>query len=303
MSEITKKESACCALAEKLGARIADLDVELRRPDHRSFRKLAEAIGLPGQKSVIERHKKGCLRIGQGYDVPPVKDPPPGRTVRVESVPAVSQGQSASAGTLATSVTRARAPEPSKGSKTLLERTAHIVSQMSAGTWDSARDIGRCAAAWGLHEQTVRDEVRVIYAARRLNRGDVEAREEESLAFYTWQVEDLQATLADDLTPDEKGRIHARITEVRSRMDSIVIPKVGGGRGFSPDDPEFARAVGQYVEAVNATLEDAAGIGLDVADIPPEHVERVLRAARKRLDERLAALVEPALVNAADAVR
>jgi hypothetical protein len=129
-----------------------------------------------------------------------------------------------------------------------------------------------------------------------------EERLAEAVRLYDWQIRDLTDRLRGIREPAEAARLHARITDARAKLDATqgILAKQGGD---VTQHPEFARAVGQYVEAVNATLEDAAGIGLDVADIPPEHVERVLRAARKRLDERLAALVEPALVNAADAVR
>jgi hypothetical protein len=129
-----------------------------------------------------------------------------------------------------------------------------------------------------------------------------EERLAEAVRLYDWQIRDLTDRLRGIRDPAEAARLHARITDARAKLDATqgTLAKHGGD---VTQHPEFARAVGQYVEAVNATLEDVAGIGLDVADIPTEHVERVLRAARRRLDERLAALVEPALVNAADAAR
>lgn len=290
----------CCAFAQRLPPeRLAALNDELRRPDHRSFRKLAAWLGADGMKSAIERHKHKCLGITT-LRVPPVQDPPPAKAARVdpESVPPDRGTVLGHPGTVAPGPTKSRAPVSHKSATSLEERHAYIQTQLASGTWDSARDIDRCAEMWGLHPDSVRHTVRHVLAGRRVNRGDVEAREEESLAFYAWQVDDLRDSLNDCDRVDDRAKVHARLTEVRARMDSIAIPRGGAAGGSSAE--EFTRAVGQYVEAVNATLEDVAGVGLDVADIPAEHIERVLRAARAKLDARLAALVEPALVNAAN---
>lgn len=281
--------SACCSLAEKLGGRrLADLDAELRTHAHRSFRKLAEAFGVPGQKSAVERHKHRCLRVGEPFDVPEVKDPP----VRgpVQTVPEVSQGQRPEAGIPAESVSRGRAPETVTPAKTLLERTAYVVSQMAAGTWDSPRDIPRCAETWGLHPQSVRDEVRVIFAARRLDRGDVEQREEESLAFYAWQLEDLRAVLTDCTDPEEKAKVHARITEVRGRMD--LVGGLGGKATVNNfnfgTDQRFIDAARRYVDTVQDVLASAAAIAARLGAVDPDVVAAVLAEAEALLDERLA---------------
>lgn len=292
--------SACCSLAEKIGGRrLVDLDKELRTQGHRSFRKLAEAFGAPGQKSAVERHKRQCLRLGQPFEVPEVKDPPEMPRAKVDAVPEVSQGQAGTVGTVEGYASRARAPEPPKPATSLPERVSHVVSQMAAGTWDSARDIPRCAASWGMAEGTLRNEVRVVFAARRVNRGDVTAIEEESLAFYAWQVEDLQAVLLDCVEPEEKVKIHARITEVRARMDAILI---GTKTHAKVDvnllgDPGFVEAAKRYVETVQGVLAAADAIAGRLS-IPPALVGSVLSAAADLLSERLAtATREPALLT------
>lgn len=129
-----------------------------------------------------------------------------------------------------------------------------------------------------------------------------EERLAEAVNLYAWQIGDLTRRLVGCADPGEAARLHARITDARAKLDATQAALAKNGSDVT-QRPEFAAAVGQYVEAVNATMEDAAGIGLDVADIPPEVVERVLRAARAKLDGRLAALVAPAIVNAADASR
>lgn len=284
-------KETCCSLAEKIGGRrLADLDAELRRPDHRSFRKLAEALGVPGQKSAVERHKHRCLRVGEPFVVPPVASPPDRGPVRVDPVPRVpevSQGQGAEVGTVPADPSHARAPESITPAKTLAERMAYIVSRMGFGTWDSARDTPRCAAAWGLHEDTVRTTVRHILEGRRMNRGDVAEREEEALAFYAWQVEDLQAVLKDCVEPDEKAKVHARLTEVRGRMDAVAIPRAGTVNNFNfATDPRFLEAAQKYVDTVQEVLDSAAVIaGRLSAD--PALVASVLTEADALLRERL----------------
>lgn len=293
----------CCGLVEKLGKRLAALNDELRQPGHRSFRKLAEAYGLAGQKSAIERHKHRCLRVGAPFEAPPVQDPP-ARTVRVdppESVPEMSLGHAATAGIPSADPPRARAPEVVVDAKTLEERMAHIVSQMLAGTWDSARDTPRCAAAWGLHEDTVRHTVSHIFAARRLNRGDMAQREEEALAFYAWQLGELQATLLTCETPDETAKVHARITEVRARMDAIAVPRAQTVNNFNfGTDPRFIEAAHRYVDTVHGVLGSTSEIVERVAKrlktpIPAEAVEAVLAEAAELLLERVSPVAAPEL--------
>lgn len=309
MSNAKDPAPPCCSVAKALDPKaLAKLDAELRAPGHRSFRKLAEALGMVGQKSAIERHKHRCLKVGQGYDVPPVKDPPRGRTVRVEpvpSVPEVSQGQGSGpfsgSGTASVDPLRARAPEAANVATSLPDRMAHIVSQLAAGTWDSARDIPRCAAMWGLAEDSVRHTVRHILAARRLNRGDTAAIEEESVAFYTWQAEDLQATLTDCVEPEEKAKIHARLTEVRERIDAILLgTKPGTIVNLNlGNNPAFVEAARRYVDAVQGVLGAAPQIAARLAETlpgaPPALVSAVLAEAAAMLEERLA---PPALPEA-----
>lgn len=288
----------CCKLADTLGAeKLRRLDALLRAPGHPSFRKLAETFEVVGQKSAIERHKHRCLRVSQGFEPEPVKDPPRRPTVRVDpvpSVPEVSQGQGAPAGTLEVDPLRARAPESVKPATTLVDRMAHIVSQLAAGTWDSGRDIPRCAAMWGLAEDSVRHTVRHVLAARRLNRGDTTAIEEESVAFYTWQAEDLQATLNDCVEPEEKAKVHARLTEVRTRIDNVLLGTkssnvVNVNLGA---DPRFMEAARRYVDTVQSVLADVPAIEVRVAArlgsaVPSEVIAAVLAEADALIGERV----------------
>jgi hypothetical protein len=126
-----------------------------------------------------------------------------------------------------------------------------------------------------------------------------EERLAEAVQLYDWQIRDLSGRVAGCKDPSEAARLHARITESRAKLDatSALLAKNGDPTAH----PGFAQAVGQYVEAVHATLEDTTGVGLLVADIPPEHVERVLAAARASLGERLQAIAGGDPVNALDA--
>lgn len=303
-----KEKSPCCSLAEKVGGRrMVDLDAELCRADHRSFRKLAEAYGIPGQKSAVERHKKGCLRIGMGYEPPPVQDPPRGRPVRVEpvpSVPEVSQGQRAEAGTPTVDPLPARAPVSGKVAISLPERMAYIVSQMTDGTWDSARDIPHCAAMWGLHEDSVRHTARHVTAGRQLNRGDMADREEESLAFYAWQLEDLRRTLAECVEPEERSKVHARMTEVRARMDAILFPRAGATINVNfAEDPKFREAARKFVDTVQDVLASPEAIAARLVEqgtpVPSDVIAAVLAAADVAIAERLRPRPPPTLAEAA----
>ena len=127
-----------------------------------------------------------------------------------------------------------------------------------------------------------------------------EERAAEAVRLYDWQIRDLSQRLAGIRDPSEAAKLHARITEARAKLDAASAAAAKQG-GDVTQHPQFAAAVGLYVEAAHATLEDAAGIALD--GVPPEHVALVLAAARGRFTARLAALAKGGDVNAADASR
>ena len=195
-----------------------------------------------------------------------------------------------------------RARGLAKGSTPLIERMAYIVAQMSAGDWDSARDVPLCAAMWGLSEGTVRLTVKHVVDGRKLNRGDDVQRSEEALAFYAWQLQQLKLALADCEAPGEHAAIHARMAEVRGKMDGIagIQPTRGAAVAVNVySSAQFIEAQNKIVDTFQCAL-DLDAVAMLVPDLDRETVERVLAASRSLADMRMAAMASPMLEASTD---
>ena len=179
---------------------------------------------------------------------------------------------------------------------------AYIVAQMSAGDWDSARDVPLCAAMWGLSEGTVRLTVKHVVDGRKLNRGDDVQRSEEALAFYAWQLQQLKLALADCEAPGEHAAIHARMAEVRGKMDGIagIQPTRGAAVAVNVySSAQFIEAQNKIVDTFQCAL-DLDAVAMLVPDLDRETVERVLAASRSLADMRMAAMASPMLEASTD---
>ena len=195
-----------------------------------------------------------------------------------------------------------RARGLAKGATPLIERMAYIVAQMSAGDWDSARDVPLCAAMWGLSEGTVRLTVKHVVDGRKLNRGDDVQRSEEALAFYAWQLQQLKLALADCEAPGEHAVIQARMTEVRGKMDGIagIQPTRGAAVAVNVySSAQFIEAQNKIVDTFQCAL-DLDAVAMLVPDLDRETVERVLAASRSLADMRMAAMASPMLEASTD---
>lgn len=213
MSDETVK-AACCGLAEKLGAaKTAELDAELRRPNHRSYRKLV--ADFPGaNRSGLERHKKGCLGLGESpgreqktFVAPETTDLPPVRRRPVRQVSQVSQvSRGTDTGTSgvpdptapagAELATRAPAPESDSPSERRKNRVLEIVAAMADGTWDTPRDnVAIRAKQWGLSKASVEDMVREASVGAEVDPETVKARRAVALGRWGWGVEQAREAI------------------------------------------------------------------------------------------------------------
>lgn len=260
--------SGCCSLAEKIGGRISALDKELRTQGHRSFRKLAEAFGVPGQKSAIERHKRQCLGLAQPFDPPPKVDPPTDLPP-VKVAPKVSQGQR---GTVAgvpevsqASPAHARAPEVAITAESREDRVLHIVSQMAAGTWDAPRDISNLSRDWGLDRETVRLMATEAALVCRVDRGTVEDRRQASMGYWRRVYEEAMLAAAAPGEFDASSKCLAVAASAQTGWDKAAGIYEDGSKTINIfGDPRFVEAARRYVDTVQ-----------DVLDAPGALMERV----------------------------
>lgn len=310
--------SPCCKVAGTLGKRLAKLDEELRSPEHRSFRKLAEAFGVPGQKSAIERHKHRCLGIAGKYggtstvmvespkDLPPVeaapKSKPPRRKVSqgqagtARSVPEVSQPDAA----------RARARESAKDATSHEERVLHIVSQMATGTWDGPKEISELAGSWGLDRDTVRRMAAEAALICRVDRGTVEERRQASMGYWRRLYERAMDEADQPGEFDAASKCLAVAATAQTGWD-----KAGGVYDDATKvtaifgDPRFVEAAKRYVDAVQGVLDSAGAIAERVrarlgADVPLDVIAAVLAVVDEAIEERVRGAAQaPALPGGA----
>lgn len=189
-------KTECCALAKKLGPhRTVDLNAELRRTNHRSYRKLA--VELQVRHGAIERHKKNCLKLCE----PSTKEVKAFVVPDMAGVPEVShvsrgtdETLDGTDGTPATpadgSAPRAPARVPGNASEVRRIRRLAITSAMADGTWDTPRDnVAKRAAEWGLSVHTVADIVREAAAAAEVDPETVKARRAVALGRWGWGVQ------------------------------------------------------------------------------------------------------------------
>ena len=299
MSEPTSEKS-CCSLAEKIGGRrLVDLDAELRRPDHRSFRKLAEALGMPGQKSAVERHKHRCLglavplgppvpKVAPPKDLPPVEvaprgTAPVGQRGTAPSVPEVSQPDP----------TRARAPEVAITATSHEDRVLYIVSQMAAGTWDGPRDMTTLAASWGFDRDSVRRLAAEAALVCRVDRGTVEDRRQASMGYWRRVYEQAMTEAVAPGEFDAASKCLAVAAQAQTGWD-----RAGGVYDDTTkvvnvySDPRFVEAAKRYVDTVQDVLDGAGALAERVAarlgtTVPIDVIAAVLAEADAMIAERV----------------
>lgn len=210
-------EKACCGLAEKLGlAKTAELDEELRRPNHRGFKKLAASFGT--NHMAVKRHKIGCLGIGgeeggtageQGEQ--PNRVPPPGGDRGGEHrAPLAALPPPPSA--------RAHASPNDAGSQE--ERVRYIQGRIADGEL-CYPDVPTLAREWGLAERTVRAYVAEAYRHVGDDQGVIDER--RVLAMAKW---DRHLALVDDALDDKppKRKLSAmdRALLLRERREALT---------------------------------------------------------------------------------
>lgn len=221
----TPQAAPCCGLARALGPeKLAELNAELRRPNHQSFRKLAAALDV--RHNAIERHKKGCLRLGEPLggkkvetiQLPETEDLPPIRkrprrvsqvshgtehgTDGTAGVPrGTEHGTGPADGTAEPVATRAPAPVSDNPAERRRNRVLEIVASLSDGTWDTPRDnVARRVKEWGVSKATVEDMVREATIGAVVDPESVRQRRAVSMGRWGWGLE--QAKLAIEKGPE-----------------------------------------------------------------------------------------------------
>lgn len=291
-----------CAVGKTLDAkRIAKLDAELRTLDHRSFRKLAEAFGMPGQKSAIERHKRNCLGLAQPFKPPPKVEPPAdlppvvkarkgrgtapvGQRGTVPGVPEVSQPDAA----------RPRAPEVAITATSHEDRVLCIVAQMAAGTWDGPRDISELATSWALDRDTVRRMASEAALICRVDRGTVEDRRQASMGYWRRLYEEALTAAAAPGEFDATSKCLAVAASAQSGWDRAAgvlddATKIQVNLGA---DPGFMTAAKKYVDTVQGVLGDPTALVERVAArlgaaVPRDIIAAVLAEADVAIGEKM----------------
>lgn len=224
MSTTPSKAAAkapCCKLAETLGVeRTAELNAELRTPNHRSFRKLAVELGGDVNHTAVKRHKQKCLGLGERSEaVAKVRaakvdtgDLPPVKMKRGRAVEGGTPGTGGTApeavpggGTGAAPVPaeddppRARAQGSDKSAYLHEERVLQIVAKVADGSL-VPRDLEQWAREWEVTETTVRRMVREAYLHARVDRGTIDERRVLAMGMWERQIE-----LCDDALLGEDG--------------------------------------------------------------------------------------------------
>lgn len=239
----------CCGLAKALGpGKLAELDAELRRPNHRSFRKLAVELGV--RHNAVERHKKGCLRLGEPIggkkvetikipetaDLPPIRKRPR-KGVRGAShvshgtgdgTPAVpdgtGHGTAPADGTADNSATRAPAPASSTPAERRRNRVLEIVASLSDGTWDTPRDnVARRMREWGVSKTTVEEMVREATIGAVVDPESVRQRRAVSMGRWGWGVEQAKIAIeAGPKFPDTESKLLAAWAQMQTGWDKAA---------------------------------------------------------------------------------
>lgn len=293
---------ACCSLAEKLGGRVVKLDAELREQGHRSFRKLAEAFGVSGQKSAIERHKHRCLGLAAPLGPVPRAEPPkdlPAVEVAPKRRGTVSQGQ---AGTVAAvpevsqpDAAPARAPEVANAAATHEERVLYIVSQMAAGTWDAPRDISALAASWGVDRDTVRRMSAEAAVICRVDRGTVEDRRQAAMGYWRRVYEEAMTASLSPGGFDAASKCLAVAAQAQAGWDKAAGIHEDGKTVINiVQHPQFVAASAKLVDAVQGALEDVTAVAARAAarlgyPVPPALAAALLEEAQALVEERMRA--------------
>lgn len=299
-------EKACCGLAAKLGAaKLAELDAELRRPNHRSFRKLAAELYV--RHNAVERHKKGCLKLGEPVprevrtfeapetkDLPPIRERAPRRRPVSQGVPpalpadsVVSHEVSYGTGNGTASVPDGTAPAdgtdpalaaraPAHGSENPSERRRNrvleIVAAMSDGTWDTPRDnVAKRAAEWGVSRATVEDMVREASVGAAVDPASVEARRAVAMGRWGWGVE--QARTAIETGPkgyDTMSKLLSAYAQMQTGWDKAA--------GVLDESPKVVNVIGHPV--FMAMLESV----IQAVQPFPEARAAVMAAVKAKLD-------------------
>jgi hypothetical protein len=318
----TSKEKSCsCSVAKALGARLADLNAILREPGHLGFRKLQDQFGV--SKSSIERHKTKCLRLGSfnGDLVTPLPvAPQPRRLLRKEVAPPAAEepaeptgtGPGTDAGTplghLGTGVlheARARVRESAKGAQSYEDQVNWIVSQMSLGQWDGARDGWWLRKAWEVDRKTFEAMIGEAERTCRRDRGAVDALRQVAMGRHSATHDRLTLAFEETDSDEAKAKIGAAMTAAAVAWDRAA--------GVYDDsskttinilgDPRFVEAAKRYVEAVQDVLASDSQIAERVrarlgANVELEVITAVLAEADAAIGERMSAASTPQLPGA-----
>lgn len=302
-------EKACCGLAAKLGtAKLAELDAELRRPNHRSFRKLAAELDV--RHNAVERHKKGCLKLGEAVprevrtfeapetkDLPPIRQRPTRRRPVSHGVPSafrpdsgvshevsqvslgtgdgtasVPSGTAFADGTEPALTTRAPAHGSENPSERRRNRVLEIVAAMSDGTWDTPRDnVAKRAAEWGVSRGTVEDMVREASVGAAVDPETVRTRRAVALGRWGWGVQKARAAIEDGPAGyDTMSKLLSAYAQMQTGWDKAA--------GVLDESPKVVNVIGHPV--FTGMLESVL---LAVAQFP-EARAAVMAAVKAKLD-------------------
>jgi hypothetical protein len=234
VSDITRKEF-CCALAERLGPRVAGLDDELRSPGHRSFRKLGVEYDVA--HVAIKRHKDGCLGL-RGQATTPEDLPGEAPTVRMKPAKQDRETGCNSAETAGLEPPRARGLMRLDAPKNHEEKVLAVVSRIADGTWNGQVDIPYFAREWGCSADALRHVVREAFMVANVDRGTVDQRRQVGMGKW-----DAQVALVDDAI--RKG------PEFPDTMSKLIAERARGVDGW-------CKAAGVYEDStkiqVNVTV-------------------------------------------------
>lgn len=304
----TRIPDPCCKLAASLGAeRLAELDQELRTPNHRAFRKLAAEHGV--RHSAVERHKKGCLQLGvappretktfqapETSDLPPIRKRAP-KSAASQRVPRgsaeesgvshevsqvshgtgvgtgrVPDGTGGAPGTAPDLTTRAPAGVSENPAERRRNRVLEIVGALSDGTWDTPRDnVALRAKQWGVSRATVEDMVREASVGATVDPESVRARRAVAMGRWGWGVEQARQAIEDGpVGYDTMSKLLASYAQMQTGWDKAA--------GVLDESPKTINIVGHPVFA--GMLESVL---LAVAAYP-EARAAVMAAVKAKLD-------------------
>lgn len=281
-------EKICCALAKRLGDRLAALDAELRKEAHLGYAKLAAQYGQPA--SSIERHKKVCLGLARtSKPSAPVPDPAAAPPIVVSSKPSLDERLDGTQKILDTqdSIAGTSAREPPNLAESRAHKVAWILRQMILGQWTDENEraqVRLLVDRWKLSPDTVAEYVRSA---------------KDSLAISSASVAQVKAysahwheTIRDKALDDETLDLRTAATAQSNYDRALGVTGDAKIQINLAEDPKFRAAAQRFVDAVQDVLTSPEAIAERLVEagtpVPSDLIGTVLAAADAAIAERLA---------------